>query len=173
MYFNFLHRSCISFVVWRYNLNIVSHFSIDVACFPYPLVHRFQKFSIADYSNNTNLIGCFKGVCYNFLGEIFSNRAKSPPCNTMLMNISMVLGTFLHPVLDGRVAREASALNDSGHKVTIICWLVQYPESLFQRHKRSIKWHSYTPSFCSGFNTRTTTKSDFQHIQAKRQLSLV
>ena len=55
----------------------------------------------------------------------------------MSMNISMVLGTdFLHPVLDGRVAREASALNDSGHKVTIVVGLVQYPEAYFSATKK-------------------------------------
>ena len=39
------------------------------------------------------------------------------------MRITMVLGTdYLHPVLDGRVAREAAALHSAGHQVTVICW---------------------------------------------------
>ena len=55
--------------------------------------------------------------------ELLATDLKAHPDGRLEMNISMVLGTdYLHPVLDGRVAREAAALNELGHKVTVICW---------------------------------------------------
>ena len=55
--------------------------------------------------------------------ELLATDLKAHPDGRLEMNISMVLGTdYLHPVLDGRVARQAGALNELGHKVTVICW---------------------------------------------------
>ena len=94
----------------------------------------------------------------------------------MSMNISMVLGTdFLHPVLDGRVAREASALNDSGHKVTIICWARSVSGEPISAPQKEVVNGIHIHRVFSPVSTpeQPLAKRIFQHIQAKRQLSLV
>ena len=94
----------------------------------------------------------------------------------MSMNISMVLGTdFLHPVLDGRVAREATALNDSGHKVTIICWARSVSGEPISAPQKEVVNGIHIHRVFAPVSTpeQPLVKRIFQHIQAKRQLSLV
>ena len=90
------------------------------------------------------------------------------------MNVSMVLGTdYLHPVLDGRVAREAAALNDLGHNVTIICWARSVSGEPISAPQNEIINGINVHRIFSPVSTpeEPLPKRIFQHIQAKRLLS--
>ena len=94
--------------------------------------------------------------------------------NIYYMNVSMVLGTdYLHPVLDGRVAREAAALNASGHKVTIICWARSVSGEPISAPKNEIVNGIHIHRIFSPVSTpeEPLLKRIFEHLKAKRLLS--